>query len=46
MKYLSFEDMPVWKSAIEIAKMVFNITVDLPKCEDYGLTGQLRRSAV
>jgi four helix bundle protein len=38
--------MPVWKIAMEIAEKVFNLTIDLPKKEDYGLTSQLRRAAV
>ena len=46
MKYLSFEDMPVWKLAMDIAKQIFDITVSLPRSEDYGLTSQIRRSAV
>ena len=46
MKYLSFEAMPVWKLAMDIAKQIFEITVLLPRSEDYGLTSQIRRSAV
>ncbi len=37
--------MPVWKLAMEIAVEVFNLTVPLPKSEDYALTSQIRRSA-
>lgn len=46
MKYLSFEDMPVWQSAIKIAQHIFDLTISLPRSEDYGLTSQIRRSAV
>ena len=46
MKYNSFEDMPVLINAIEIAKIVFDYTASLPRNEDYGLTSQIRRSAV
>lgn len=46
MKYSSFEQMSVWKNAIEIARMIFDLTATLPRSEDYGLTSQIRRSAV
>lgn len=38
--------MPVWKKAMELAKRVFLLTERLPRKEDYGLTSQLRRSAL
>ena len=37
--------MPVWQKAHKLAIEVFNITVDLPRSEDYGLTSQIRRSS-
>jgi len=46
MKYRSFEDMPVWKEAMSLAQDVFHLTKSLPRKEDYGLTSQLRRSAL
>lgn len=46
MSYKDFTEMPVWKKAIEIGEEVFRITSNLPKCEDYGLTSQLRRASV
>lgn len=46
MKYLSFEEMPVWQKAVDLAERIFNLTESLPKKEDYGLTSQLRRSAL
>ena len=42
----SFEEMPVWKKAMDIAVAVHAITATLPRCEDYGLTSQMRRSAL
>lgn len=42
----SFQDMPVWKEALSLAKDVFVLTEKLPRKEDYGLTSQLRRSAL
>jgi four helix bundle protein len=44
--YASFEDMPVWHKAMELAAQVFTLTEPLPKKEDYGLTSQIRRSAL
>ena len=46
MKYETFEAMPVWKEAMELAENVYNLTDELPRKEDYGLTSQLRRSAL
>ena len=44
--YTSFEDMPVWQKAMDLAEQVFVITEALPRKEDYGLTSQVRRSAL
>jgi four helix bundle protein len=46
MKYKDFTEMPIWNTAINIADLVFKITDNLPRKEDYGLTSQLRRSSV
>ncbi|GAH15968.1 unnamed protein product [marine sediment metagenome] len=37
--------MPVWQKAMDLAVKVFQITVKLPKSEDYGLTSQIRKSS-
>ena len=44
--YASFEDMPVWQKSMELAEQVFRLTEPLPRKEDYGLTSQIRRSAL
>jgi four helix bundle protein len=44
--YKSFKEMPVWQEAMAIAEEIFHITDRLPRKEDYGLTSQLRRSAL
>jgi four helix bundle protein len=44
--FRSFEDMPVWQKGMELAKKVFSLTEGLPRKEDYGLTSQIRRSAL
>ncbi len=46
MSYKDFTEMPMWNKALEIGESVFNLTHDLPKKEDYGLTSQLRRASV
>jgi four helix bundle protein len=37
--------MPVWQKAHNLALEVFNLTINLPRSEDYGLTSQIRRSS-
>jgi len=46
MKYKSFEEMPVWQKSMDLAVEIFYLTANLPKSEDYGLTSQIRRSAL
>lgn len=43
--YKSFTEMPVWNKAMDLAVEVFNLTVVLPKSEDYSLMSQMRRSS-
>ena len=40
------KDLDVWKSSIEMVTILYQITSNFPKEEIYGLTNQLRRSAV
>lgn len=42
----SFKDLKIWKIAIDLVKKVYMVTSKLPKEEMYGLTSQMRRSAV
>ena len=44
--YRTFKDMPVWQEAMELAVLVHSLTDSLPRKEDYGLTSQIRRSAL
>lgn len=37
--------MPVWQKAHKLADEVFNLTINLPRSEDYGLTSQIRKSS-
>ena len=45
-EYNSFEDMPVWKKAMDLAVKIFNLTEKLPRKEDFGLTSQIRNSGL
>lgn len=42
----SFEQMTVWQKGMDLARRVFDVTEKLPRKEDYGLTSQIRRSAL
>jgi four helix bundle protein len=40
------KDLDVWKMSVDFVIKVYEITRDFPKAEMYGLTSQIRRSAV
>ena len=42
----NFKDLKIWKIAIELVKKVYMISSKLPKEELYGLTSQIKRSAI
>ncbi len=42
----SFRELIVWQRGIELATAIYRLTHDFPREEVYGLTAQLRRSAV
>ena len=41
-----YKDLEVWKRAVLLAESVYDLTMDFPKEEVYGLTNQMRRAAV
>jgi len=43
---LEFEKLEVWKEAVAYAKLIYTVTGKFPDGERFGLTSQLRRSAV
>lgn len=45
MVYNSFIEMPVWQKAHSLSAEVYELTIALPRSEDYGLTSQIRRSS-
>jgi len=42
----SYRELIVWQKAMELAVSVYKLTGDFPRDELYGLTSQIRRSAV
>jgi four helix bundle protein len=42
----SFRDLVVWQRAMELTVAVYRLTTEFPRKELYGLTNQIRRSAV
>ena len=46
MKIKSYKDLNIWQRSIKVVEEIYKITKNFPKEEIYGLTSQLRRSAV
>lgn len=42
----SFRDLIVWQRSIQLAAVIYRVTGSFPKDEMYGLSSQIRRSAV
>lgn len=42
----NFRELRVWKEAVELATLVYRSTEAFPKEEKFGLTNQIRRSAI
>lgn len=40
------KDLDIWKRGIEFVENIYKATANFPKEELYGLTSQMRRSAV
>lgn len=45
-KIKSFKDLKIWRKGIKLVEDIYIATADFPKEELYGLTSQIRRSAV
>jgi len=41
-----YRELRVWQSSMALAKAIYSLTASFPSDERYGLTSQLRRSAV
>ena len=46
MKIENFKDLIVWQKAMSLVEKIYKLTARLPKEEIFGLTSQMRRSAV
>jgi four helix bundle protein len=46
MKISSYRDLKIWQAAVDLAESIYSLSRDFPKSELYGLTAQMRRSAV
>ena len=46
MKYKSFKEIPVWQKSVKLIEAVYKVTKNFPKCEQYNLVSQLRRSSI
>jgi four helix bundle protein len=46
MSFGSFHELKVWQLGMEVAEQVYRLTANFPKSETYGLSSQMRRSAV
>jgi four helix bundle protein len=42
----SFRDLQVWQKSIQLSVVIYRLSKDFPREELYGLTSQIRRSAV
>lgn len=42
----SYKELHVWQRAMELVVLIYKVTVNFPKEEIYGLTSQIRRSAI
>lgn len=42
----SYRDLKIWQAAVDLAERIYSLSKDFPKSEVYGLTAQMRRSAV
>lgn len=42
----NFRELVAWQASFELAKQIYQLTEGFPKSEVFGLTAQMRRSAV
>ena len=42
----NFRDLDVWQRAVDLSVAIYHVTGEFPKSELYGMTSQMRRSAV
>ena len=42
---MSYQDLDVWQSSIELAEMSYRLSARFPRTERFGITSQMRRAA-
>lgn len=42
----TYKELLVWQKSYQFSLLIYKLTAKFPKCELYGLTSQMRRSAV
>ncbi|SMO72675.1 four helix bundle protein [Fodinibius sediminis] len=42
----NFRDLQVWQKAVNLVTHVYQLTENVPKTEQYGLTNKIRRSVI
>jgi four helix bundle protein len=42
----NYKELKIWQKSVDVAVRIYEITKDFPREELYGLTSQIRRSAV
>ncbi len=45
-KSRSYQDLEVWKLAVDFVKKIYQVTANFPAAEIYGLTNQIRKAAI
>lgn len=46
MEIKTYRQLEVWKQAVELVVLCYNFTKNFPSSEIYGITNQIRRSAI
>jgi len=46
MQIQSYKELHVWQKAMKLAAVMYTFTADFPKNELYGMSSQMRRSAI
>ena len=41
-----FQDLAIWNKSMDLAGLIYKLTNNFPETERYGITSQIRRSAV
>lgn len=43
---MHYKELTVWQKSIELVEVIYKLTKDFPRDEQFGLTSQMRRAAV